>query len=213
MGQDNPGQADQVVPAIGDLYARIEQYPAAERWYRQVLKSGPESFAPLAMSLAKQGRIRRGRGLCEEAGKSRHIPAVCPGAHGGAVTGRATPGEIWPLPSRLLKKALEAHPDQPALLASVANIRVMQRTGTPMPSRCYRQILLVQPRRTWRPSTTWPLCWPSSPRRRTTSEALECIEQAIELIGPQPVPVGHQGHGHFYAGKLAPAADPLARRR
>ena len=35
VGKDNPRQKAQLALAVGDLYERLDLYPAAERWYRK----------------------------------------------------------------------------------------------------------------------------------------------------------------------------------
>ncbi len=209
VGQDNPGQADQVVTAIGDLYARIQLYPAAERYYRQVLKSNPESFAPLALALAQQGRTGEAVTLCESGAKSDTSLRSALVLTAVLSTGRATPGELATA-EPLLKKALEAHPDQPALLASVAGLRVIENRYADAVAM-YRQILLVQPRNV-EALNNLATVLSEQPEAGKPGEALECIEKAIALIGQQPLLLDTKGMALFYAGQLAPRGMPCARR-
>ena len=94
IGKDSPRQEAQLARAVGDLYERIELYPAAERWYRRMVKLGPDVYEPLAMSLAKQGRIQEAVALCHEAGKTDKSvrPALMLAVVLGS--GRATPQDL-----------------------------------------------------------------------------------------------------------------------
>jgi tetratricopeptide (TPR) repeat protein len=182
LDKDKPQQEAQFARAIGDLYQRIEQFPAAERWYRRMLKLTPERYDPLAMSLAKQGRIQEAVALCIEAGKTDTSVRPALLLTMVLVSGRATAQDLASA-DPYLKKALENHKDQPALLANIANIRVLQdRSGEAI--ELYRQILAQQPRNVNVLNNLATLL-AEQPEPEKRKEAAEYIEQAINLAGPQ----------------------------
>jgi Tfp pilus assembly protein PilF len=182
LDKDKPQQEAQFARAIGDLYQRIEQFPAAERWYRRMLKLTPERYEPLAMSLAKQGRIQEAVALCIEAGKTDTSVRPALLLTMVLVSGRATAQDLASA-DPYLKKALENHKDQPALLANIANIRVLQdRSGEAI--ELYRQILAQQPRNVNVLNNLATLL-AEQPEPEKRKEAAEYIEQAINLAGPQ----------------------------
>jgi tetratricopeptide (TPR) repeat protein len=101
---------------IGNLYAAAEQHAAAERWYRRLLKAAPRQYAPLAVSLGRQNRLREAAALCIEAAKSDGFaqPETVPA---GAVGFGAAAGEAASL---CIEAALTDHSARPAIvLASV----------------------------------------------------------------------------------------------
>ena len=200
--KDNPRQAAQVAAAVGDIYARLKLYAVAERYYRQILQFNPENYAPLAFSLAQQGRTGEAVELCESAAKSDTSLRPALVLTTVLSTGRATPGDLVAA-EPLLKKALEAHPDQPALLTSVAGLRVMENRSADAVAM-YRQILAAQPRNVEVLNNLATLL-SEQPEAGKPSEALECIEKAIDLAGPQPLLMDTKGMALFYAGQLARA--------
>jgi len=98
-----------------------------------------------------------------------------------------------------LKKALETHKDQPALLASVANIRLLQdRPGEAI--ELYRQILAHQPKNI-EVLNNLATMLAEQPEPEKRKEALQYVEQAINLVGPQPGLLDTKGMALFYDGK------------
>ncbi len=206
LGKDNPSQAAELSRAIGDLYQRIEQYPAAERWYRRCMKLRPDQYAPLAMSLAKQGRIQDAIALCSEAGKTD--TSVRPALMLASIltSGRASARDLASA-EPYLKKALEDHADQPALLAGVANIRVLQdRSGEAI--ELYRKILARQPRNVEVLNNLATLL-AEQPESEKRKEAVDYVEQAIQVAGPQPGLLDTKGMALFFDGKPDQAVGML----
>ncbi|MGO9112643.1 MAG: tetratricopeptide repeat protein [Thermoguttaceae bacterium] len=198
VGKDNPRQEAQLSRAIGDLYQRIEQYPAAERWYRQMLKLDPEAYEPLAISLGKQGRIQEAIALCDEAGKSDTSVRPAVAATAALEAGWATIQDQASADA-YLKKVLEARKDQPDLLANVAGIRVLQgRSGEAI--ELFRQIQAQQPKNVEVLNNLATLL-AEQPEPEKRKEALEFIDQAIKLAGPQPRLLDTKGMVLFFDGK------------
>jgi tetratricopeptide (TPR) repeat protein len=206
VGKDNPQQAAQLALAAGNLYGRIEQYPAAERWYRQLLKLRPEGYEPLAMSLAKQGRIQEAVALCDEAGKTDSSVQPAMVLTMVLLSGRATVQDMAAA-EPFLKKALETHKDRPALLASVANVRVAQDRSLEA-IELYRQILAQQPKDIGILNNLATLL-AEQPEPERRKEALNYIEQAIKLVGPQPLLLDTEAMALFQDGKADQAVALL----
>ena len=106
-----------------------------------------------------------------------------------------------------MKKALETHKDQPALLANVASIRVLQDRPSEA-IELYRQILKQQPNNV-EVLNNLATMLAEQPEPENRKEALECIERAIELAGPQPGLLDTKGMALFYDGKPDQALGAL----
>ena len=115
--------------------------------------------------------------------QDRHVRAACPGGGPVLISGRATAQDLASA-EPYLKKALETHKDQPALLANVANIRVLQDRSDEA-IELYRQILAQQPRNV-EVLNNLATMLAEQPEPEKRKEALEYVEQAIKLAGPQP---------------------------
>ena len=156
------------------------------------MKLRPDRYEPLAMSLAKQGRIQDAIALCSEAGKTD--TSVRPALMLASIltSGRASAQDLASA-EPYLKKALEDHMDQPALLASVANIRVLQdRSGEAI--ELYRQILARQPRNVEVLNNLATLL-AEQPESEKRKEALDYVEQAIQSGWAAAGLAGHEGNG------------------
>jgi tetratricopeptide (TPR) repeat protein len=198
IGEENPRQEAQLCQAVGALYERIGQHSAAQRWYRRLLKLAPDGYEPLAMSLAKEGRTQEAVALCDEAGKADKSARPALRLAMVLLSGHAT-AEDLKRAEPALQKALDNHKDELVLLANVANIRILQ--GRPDEAiALYRQILQRQPRN---PAVLNNLATLLSerPEPEERKEALEDIEQAIKLSGPQPDWLDTKGLILVYEGK------------
>jgi Flp pilus assembly protein TadD len=165
-----------------------------------MLKLDPDRYEPVATSLAKQGRIKEAIALCNEAGKTDTSVRPALMLTSILVSGRATPEDLASKETEeSLKKALAAHKDQPALLASVANIRVLQdRPGEAI--ELYRQLLARQPRNVEILNNLATMLG-EQPEPERRKEAREYVEQAISLAGRQPGLLDTKGMVLFYDGK------------
>jgi tetratricopeptide (TPR) repeat protein len=184
--------------AAGDLFQRLELYSAAERWYRRLQKLGVEIYSPLAMSIARQGRIQEAVAVCKEAEKSDHSPRPALVVAAILMTGRATPKDLEDT-KPYLEKATEEHKDQIALLSCLASINaLLDRPAQAID--LYRQILKQQPKNVATLSDLATiLAEQSSDENR--KEALKSVERAIELAGPQPNLLDTKGMALFYDGQ------------
>jgi tetratricopeptide (TPR) repeat protein len=217
VDKKSPGQEAQFARAVGNLYEQIEQHAAAERWYRRAFKLDPGAYERLAISLAEQGRIQEAVALCEEARKTDTSVRPVLAATSALILGRATAQDLSSL-EPYLKKALETYADQPALLVNVANLRVRQeRAGEAI--ELYRQILAQQPRNV-EVLNNLATMLAEEPESEKRKEALEYVERAINLAGPQPGLLDTKGMVLFFDGKTdlalavleeavrAPSPDP-----
>jgi tetratricopeptide (TPR) repeat protein len=192
-------QEAMIVQAVGNLFQRLELYAAAERWYRRLQKLGVNLYPSLAMSMAKQGRIDEALSVCEEAGKSDGSPLPALTVAEVVTTGRATTEELERA-LLYLKKAAEKHTEQPALLNCVAGVdALLDRPGQAI--ELYREILKKQPKNAVVLGDLATVL-AEEPKEECRKEALECIERAIELAGPQPNLLDTKGMALFYDGKL-----------
>jgi Flp pilus assembly protein TadD len=133
------------------------------------------------------------------------------------VSGRTTAQDLSAA-EPYLKKALEAHKDQIELLSNVATIRVIQEKFAEA-VQIYKQILAQQPRNVEVLNNLATLL-AEQPGPESHKEALEYVEQAIKLVGPQPGLLDTKGMVLFFGGKAdqalellqqaaqSPAADP-----
>ena len=95
------------------------------------------------------------------------------------------------------------------MLASVANIRVLQDRSTEA-IELYRQILAQQPRNVEVLNNLATLL-SEQPEPEKRKEALEFVDQAIKLAGPQPGLLDTKGMALFLDGKGGSGRGPVAR--
>ncbi len=187
---------------VGKLYLKLELYSAAERWYRRLQKL----LRPLALSLAKQGRIQEALALCLKAAESNRSPEPALTMVAVLSSSAATPQD-FELAERFLKNALNAHKDQPDLLYCLAGIRVLQDR----PAEAidfYRQVRKLRPNSIGVLNNLATLL-AERPDPQNRSEALDCIDQAIDLAGPQPGLLDTKGMALYYDGKAEQAVKLL----
>ena len=199
-------QEESLSKAAGDLYQRLELFTAAERWYRKLQKLGGDAFVQLAMSMAKQGRIQEALALCEEAGKTDNSPRPALLMAAILMSGRATPHDLESA-EPYLKKAAETHKDQPVLLTYLGTIDLLLDRPE-QAIELYRENLKLQPKNATTLSDLATVL-AEQPRDESRKEALECVERAIDLAGPQPALLDTKGMALFYDGKLERAEIAL----
>ncbi len=201
LDKNSTAQEANLARAAGDLFQRLKLYAAAERWYRRLQKPGGEIYGPLAISIAKQGRIQEAVTLCKEAAKTDDSarPAITIGEI--IATGRATPDDLKEAKAEepYLKKAMEKHADQPALRDCLASIYVLLDQPEQAIEQ-YRAILKLQPKNAVTLSDLATVL-AEQPNDESRKEALDCVERAIELVGPQPALLDTKGMALFYDGK------------
>jgi tetratricopeptide (TPR) repeat protein len=206
MKKCDPRQEAQLCQTVGDIYQWTGQYAAAERWYRRLVKIAPDGYERLAMSLAKQGRTQDAVTLCDEAAKTDKSARPARRLAGVLVSGQAT-AEDLKRAEPLLQKALQNYKDDIVLMANVANVRVIE--GRPDEAiELYRQIVQRQPRSPEMLNNLASLL-SEGPEPEKRKEAMEYIEQAIELSGPQADWLDTKGLILVYDGKAEQAVGLL----
>ncbi len=164
---------------IGALYESCEQYPAAERWYRRLLEAQPDSFEPLAIVLAMQKRGGEAVSVCLDAAKRttscRPATAVC----AMRATGQIEEKEFQAAGS--LVAAAEKDRPEPQFLAMLAAVRILEDRVDEAIS-LYRRALAAEPQNIRALNNLATLLGEKPGHGK---EALECIDRAVSLAGPQ----------------------------
>jgi len=205
-GQIDPEKESQLCLSVGNVYTAVEQHQAAERWYRRLAKLLPERYEPLAMSLARQGRLSEAVELCLEAAKSDDSPRPAVVLASVLQIGKPTDKD-FERARPLLDKAAEDHKDNAGLLASLANVRIIeQRTDDAV--RLYRQVLELRPKDA---VTLNNLATVLAERADTRKDALRYIEKAIRIAGPQPQYLDTKGTILILFGKPDEAVECLEK--
>ena len=192
--------------AVGDVYMGLELYPAAERWYRRAVQVGAEVFEPLAAALAKQGHIQEAVALCLETAKRDQSLRPALTLVGVLTSGGATPRD-YQTAEPYLKKIADAHKDQAELLNCMASIRLLQDRQAEA-IELYRQVLRLRPKDLTALNNLATLL-AEQPEPESRNEALEYIDKAIDLLGPQPGFLDTKGMALFYGGKTEQAVKLL----
>jgi tetratricopeptide (TPR) repeat protein len=201
---------------VGNLYSSLDQHKAAERWYRRLVAMQPKRYPSLVGSLAQQGRMKEALDLCHEAAKTdaSALPAITAAA---ALLAGKPSAEDFARAEPLLSKAAADHKDDASLLSALASVRVVQQrldeaTGI------FRQALALKPDDVAALNNLATLLAESPEHRK---EALQHIDQAIEIAGPQPGFLDTKGMILVFENKPADAvplleqaaASPLADPR
>jgi tetratricopeptide (TPR) repeat protein len=205
LGNDQKAQADLIL-AVGNVYTGLREFATAERWYRRLIKLSPERYGPVAMSLAGQGRIQEAIAVCDEAAKTDHSLRPVMTMTGVLLSGHATAEDI-DRAEPLLKKAVEPHAKDAGLLMNLGAIQVV-RGNAAAAADYYRQVLKQQPDNSRAMNNlATVLAEQDDPARRR--EALECIDRAIKLVGPQAPLLDTKGMILIYEQKYDEAVDLL----
>ncbi len=189
---------------VGNLYLALEQYLPAEHWFRRVVELFPERYEVLANALARHDRMSEAMDLCITA--SAKDKSSRPAATLALVLLLGHPKEEdFRRAEPFIKQALEDHREDPALLMQVANLRVVQNRIEDA-LMLYKQVLRLRPRDVQAMNNMATLLAELPPKRK---EALDCIDQAIRLVGPQPMLLDTKGMILFYDGKWNEAVPIL----
>ena len=177
---DRQRQADLYLN-VGNLYSMLKQYDAAERWHRRLFEAAPGTYERLVTSLTQQGRTTEAIRLCEEAMKSDD--STRPAMVLAAALAKIKPtAEDFRLAEPVFKRVAERHQNDDDLLFYLAAVRIRQDKIEDAVA-LYRQILDSKPRHLLALNNLATLL-AEQPGRRT--EALQYIDRAIDIAGPQP---------------------------
>ena len=193
---DDPEKEAQLVLNVGRVYSGVELHQEAERWYRRLLKTEPKAYAPLVTSLARQGRMQDVVNVCQEAAESDQSTGPALVLALALVSGKASDEECR-IAESLLQGAMEAHPDNTALLFSVANVRIFQKQMDDA-ATLYRRVLKLDPNHQIALNNLATLL---SELPGRSEEALETIDRAIDLAGEQAALLDTKGTILLHAGK------------
>ena len=186
-GKDEKKQL-QMALAIGEIYSLLDQNSQAQRWYERVRQISPNRYQPLAMSLAKQGRMQEAIRLCVEAAKSDATagPAITAAS---ILASRSPRSEDLQLAEPLFSKALSDHKDDAGLLSSVAVVRVVAKQNEAAIS-VYRRLHSLNPKNALVLNNLASLLGEEPGRQ---PEALQYINDAIDIAGQQPALLDTKG--------------------
>ena len=180
LPKDSPREANLML-AMGNLYATLDQHKAAERWYRKLVAIRPDVYLPLVNSLAKQGRVREAVELCGEAAKSDDSARPATAMAMALLAGKPS-ADDFAFAEPLLAKAAADHKNAPDFLDALASVRVVQKRLDEA-TDLFRRVLTIKPDNV---STLNNLATLLAERPESRQEALQCIDRAIEIAGPQP---------------------------
>jgi tetratricopeptide (TPR) repeat protein len=202
-GEDKQKTAD-IAVRVGSLYTAVAQHQAAERWYRQLLEISPERYEPLASALGQQGRMREAIELCQKAAQSDDSarPAMVLGVI--LVSGKPTDADFQ-LAESTLANAVAAHKDDVNLLSTLAGVRVVQQQIDEA-VRLYRQVLTLKPTHVATLNNLATLLAEQPDKRQ---EAIEYINRAIGIVGPQAALLDTKGMALVFDGKPGEAVPLL----
>jgi tetratricopeptide (TPR) repeat protein len=197
VSEEKRAQAEsQLVQEIGNIYAGVNQYSAAERWYRRLFTLLPNQFAPLVQALGHQNRLDDALAICLEAGKTDHSiqPVMVLSSLFGM--GQPTP-ELFEKAEPLITASLTEHADSIDLLNAVANVRLQQQRSNDA-IELYRRVVAAKPKDILALNNLATLL---GEQPNTFPEAIRFIDTAIDTAGPLPPLLDTKGTILVYNGK------------
>ncbi len=140
---ESDGEKLKLLASIGQIYARVENHAAAQRWFDRLAATDAQRFGPLAMSLTAQGQPEAAVDLCLQAAKNNDSPLPA------LVLARVLTGAPEYQPpvevEQLLAAAIKSYPQDANLLTAMANLRLVQG-NPPAAISLYREIVNLRPR-------------------------------------------------------------------
>ncbi len=187
------------------LLEELGQLPAAEKMYRTFAaqSKAPESVLALARFLGRQQRVAEGLDLCERAWQNCRPEAVAAASVALARAGQADARHAARV-ERWLEAAIQKSPDNGVLLA-LADCRDLQGRYDEA-EKLYRQVLA---RDRDNVAALNNLAWLLARRPDQASEALDLINRAIDLFGPEASLLDTRGVVGLAAGQNKQALDDL----
>jgi len=193
---DDPRAEAQLASSIGKVYSSVELLEEAERWYRRLVELDPTGYPPLVTVLAQQDRMQDAIDVCVEAAKSDQSTGPATVLASVLVTRNATEGEFQQA-EPVLKGAMEDHPDDIALLLTLANLRVSQKQMDEA-DKLYQRVIELEPKNLMALNNRATLL---SELPERSEEAHRIIDRAIELAGEQPAFLDTKGMIFVYGGQ------------
>jgi tetratricopeptide (TPR) repeat protein len=173
----------QFILEVGQVYSAVELEPEAEKWYRKAMAISDRTYVALAQCLARQNKLADALTLCQDAAKNGDDPQPAIIAANLLTTAGTTgPGapEFSPI-EPMLTNALARHSSNAELLFAVAILRTVQERVDEAIG-LFERVVKVAPKHVLALNNLSTLLAEHPQRRR---EALEYIDRAIGLVGPQ----------------------------
>jgi Flp pilus assembly protein TadD len=193
-----------LMTGIGDLYSSLKVYPAAEKWYRQVVAAKPEQYPLLVGALVRQQKLGDAIGLIENAAKTETTarPALVLAT---ALTESKPTAADMTRAEPILTAALKEHEKDLGLKYAASLVRLTQGEYEAA-ELLYREILTGNPK--FVPALN-NLAMLLAEKPTARGEALELISQAIEIAGPDAGLQDTKGAILVYSQRAAEAVPLL----
>ena len=193
-----------IARAIGDLYLATNLLAGAERWYRIVVREDREQFPALALTLMRQDRAREAIALCEAAVEhdSSSRPAVVLTSILLEAGGKPAHME---LAEGMLTVALQKFPEDISLLYNLGMLRTLA-DRYPEAIDLLRKVVTLNPRHVAALNNLAVLVAETPDQR---DQAMQLVDQAIELRGQQSTLLDTKGTIFVFGGKSSEAITLL----
>ncbi|MBI3466177.1 MAG: tetratricopeptide repeat protein [Planctomycetes bacterium] len=199
----------QVLATAGQIFVQLKMHSQAEGYFRQLYALDSNRYSALALALAAQqdrAKTQAAIQLCLAAGTAGSSPEPVTILAAALVAAQAH-GEITADLDGVMEKALANYPDQPQLLMSLANLRLLQGQNQ-RAEELYRRVTKLQPRDVVALNNLAAML---SGYSDDTAEAEQLINQAIGLAGEQPYLLDTKGVVLLTGGRAADAVALLER--
>jgi tetratricopeptide (TPR) repeat protein len=193
-----------LMTGIGDLYSSLKVYPAAEKWYRQVIAAKPEQYSLLVGALVRQQKLGDAISLIENVAKTETSARPALVLATALTESKPTPADMARA-EPILTAALQEHEKDLGLKYAASLVRLIQGEHEAAES-LYREILAVNPK--FVPALN-NLAMLLAERPTARAEALELISQAIEIAGPDAGLQDTKGAILVYSQRAAEAVPLL----
>jgi exosortase len=189
---------------LGNVLSTVELHKEAEGFYRRLTKLSPDRFGALAISLAKQGKMKEAIQLCLDAAETDDSAQSATVLTAVLMSGKPTEAD-FKLAEPLLTKAAEDHPDNPNLLVSLASVRIVQERTQDAVS-LYEKVLKQNSSHLVALNNLASLL---AEQPGKTEEAIKHIDRAIDLAGRQPALLDTKAMALVHGGKPKEAVPLL----
>lgn len=191
---------------VGNLYASLEQHEQAAEWYRKLTDIAPETYILLVRELAAQGQLNEAIDVClanqdESKASPTNVAAVLAQLMSTADQDPEAEQRVQPI----IDAALEAHQDDVNLLLAVAVLKVTKGQDDAA-IKHFQQVLNLVPEHSLALNNLATLL---SERPNQLFEALNYIEQAIQISGRQPALLDTLGTIQIRTGEFEKAVASL----
>lgn len=190
--------------AVGEIYTDVGRPDLAENWARRLFKLAPQAYRLLVMSLALQNRKSDAIKICEEVATTDSTAGPGMVACEALMIGK-TQAEDFTVAEPMLAQVLASHGNNVELLMRLANVRFVQGQVEEA-IRLYQEVLKLAPQSSVALNN---LATTLAEQEGRASEALEYVDRAIELSGPQPELLDTKGTILLYDSRPAEALPLL----